>query len=216
MAVMSDDVATAHGCSAGRRSGLPRVVGVFALVLAASSALPLTPAGQSFVGLLLGEFGRGFLPGLLMLIGFGSPYVFGLAVAAVTFVVWPVLLAQRSLQIPVALLHAQLCLVALVVWRSGDVLGGPALLGFAVVGGLAFVVHSARTYAEADGPSIAWLVRWGALMISGVALWAKLQRFAEIPFRIGLDVACAAAVSITVAMGRQSFRAAMRHPKVPP
>jgi hypothetical protein len=83
-----------------------------------------------------------------------------------------------------------------------------ALLGFAIVTALGLARHSARTRAEGDGPSLAWYIRWGAIVVAGVAGWLRLQRAVGVELGIGLDVALGSAVLLVLSLGRRRFRAA--------
>src|SRR5688500_14532466 len=85
-------------------------------VIALAAVLPVTPDGRSFLALLRAELAEGLLRALMMLAGFGSPFLFGLAVALVGS---PKLraLAIDIVRAPIGLVHGQLLLVGFVVWR---------------------------------------------------------------------------------------------------
>lgn len=178
--------------------GVPRTAGVPALALVGTAFLPLMPTGESFVDLWLAELSRGVLPGLMMLIGFGSPYLFGLAAA---FSVWarpqpPV--APFWLIAPVALIHAQLLLVAIVLCLDGRAVAAVPFVAFALLAGLYFVMENARANAEGRGPSLRWTLRWGATVISGIGAWTALQRLGDVYVGFGIDAALTAAVALIV------------------
>ncbi len=188
-------------------ASIPRLSQVAGLLLAVSSALPLTPEGHSFLTLLQAEFSRGVLEGLLMLVGFGSPFLFGLAVAVAPSAAPPPI-ARRVLRIPLAFLHSQLVLVALVIWLAGDAIAELALLGFALVSGVRLAMHTARAHAEGDGPQVAWYVRWGGMMVGAVCGWMELQQIGDLAFGMGLHVALASAVAMVASLGATPLGAA--------
>jgi hypothetical protein len=183
-------------------------IAVLGLVLAGSAAMPWLPDGATFVDLVIEAFHRSVLEAVLLTVGFGSPFLFGLCVALGILALRPPI-ARRLVRLPIGFMHSQLVLVAIVMMTERErVAGAVALLGFAVVSALRFAFHSARTRAEGDGPSLAWLVRWGAMIVAGVAGWMELQRVADIAFGRGLDVALASAVLMILAFGHRRFRAA--------
>lgn len=186
---------------------MPRLSQLAGVLLAVSAVLPLTPEGHSFLTLLQTEFSRGLLEGLLMMVGFGSPFLFGIAVAVVPSVA-PSPIARRILRIPLAFLHSQLVLVALVIWLAGDAIAELALLGFALVSGVRLAMHTARAHAEGDGPQVAWYVRWGGMMVAAVCGWMELQQLGDLAFGIGLHVAFASAVAMVASLGRTPLGAA--------
>lgn len=176
-----------------------------AIGLVCAAGLAWTPEGTSFVDLLLEQFGYGVLPGLLMLFGFGSPFVFALCIV-ICVVALPPKTARRVVRIPIALMHSQLVLVALALFFAGDVVAPYALLGFALVGGLRLAFHTATANTQGDGPSLRWYTRWGATVIAGVAMWMELQRTGGISFGNGLHVALGCALLLVVFAGRRSER----------
>lgn len=186
--------------------GLGWLVHLCGAVIAASAVLPITPDGRSFFALLVAEFERGALAGIMMLAGFGSPFLFGLAIALVAL---PQLrsLATELVRTPIGLMHGQLLLVAFVVWKSGEAIGAVSLLGFAVIGAIAY----ARSGSLAPGGHCIGLqrtVRWGAVMIAGVAAWCKLQRLADLRLGLAVDVLLVAALVLVLATSRSRARQA--------
>lgn len=174
-----------------------RAVSWPAAVLALAAFLPLTPSGESFFDLWRGEMSRGLLPGVMTLIGWGSPFIFG--VASALAVRRTSTLAPLWLTAPLAMVHAQLLWVALVVhWGSSRAIASGPLVGFAAVSGLYFVYQSAHAHAVADGPSTRWIVRWGATVIVGVSAWTSLQRFGDIAFGFAVEVVLAAALTMVI------------------
>lgn len=186
---------------------LPRLAAVAGLVLAVSSAMPWTPEGHSFLAVLRSEFSRGVLEGLLMMVGFGSPFLFGIAVA-VAPLACPPSIARRILRIPVAFMHSQLVLVALVLWLSGVSIAALPLLGFALVSGVRLAIHTARAHAEGDGPRVGWYVRWGGMLVAAIAAWMELQRTGDLAFGWGLHVALLAGVGMVGALAGRALGSA--------
>jgi hypothetical protein len=165
-------------------------------LIAACVALPITPSGQSFLALLRGEFERGLLEGFMMVAGFGSPFLFGLSIAMVAL---PQLrgVANELVRTPIGLMHGQLLLVAFVVWRHGQSVGAAGLLGFAVIGAIAY----ARSGVRAPGGHRLMLrdtIRWGATVLAGVAAWCKLQRVADLRLGLAVDVVLVVAVALVL------------------
>lgn len=196
-------------------AALPKSVALAGFVLTVSSALPWTPEGHSFLALLRSEFSRGVLEGLLMMVGFGSPFLFGLAVA-VAPLACPPSIARRIIRIPVAFMHSQLVLVALVLWLSGVSVAALPLLGFALVSGVRLAVHTARAHAEGDGPRVGWYVRWGGMVVAAIAAWMELQRTGDLAFGWGLHVALLAGLGMAGALaGRPLGSAAPGVPSEP-
>jgi hypothetical protein len=183
-------------------SPLPGGVALLGLAMALAAGLPLTPEGAPFVRLVLNEFSRGVLEGIMMVAGFGSPFVFGLLLFVGHLFFAPAL-ARRIISVPVSLLHSQLLLVAFVLWRHGESLASPALLGVAVVGAVHLVVHTAKTQSSSDGPSLIWYARWGATMIAAVAAWSRLQWLADVRLGIAVDVLLACALMIVFIIERK-------------
>lgn len=184
-----------------------RTTAIWGILLSSSAALPISPQGQSFLELLLEQFHRGLLEGLMMLVGFGSPFLFGLTVAIGVTVLEP-RIARRVVRLPIAMMHSQLMLVAIVLWRLGDVVASLPLLGFAVTSGVFMALHSARTFAEGDGPSLPWYVRWGATVVAAVGGWCELQRIGGLQLGWGLHVGLAAALLMVASVGSGPHRAA--------
>lgn len=181
---------------------LPGGVALLGLAMALSAALPLTPGGTSFIRLVIEEFRTGAMEGIVMLAGFGSPFVFGLAVFC-GHVFFDTATAKRLVRVPVSLLHSQLVLVAFVLWRNGGGVATFALLGIGVVGAAHLVMHTARSHASGSGPSLLWYTRWGASMIAAVAAWARLQLVAGVKLGIAVDVLLACAVLIVFVIERK-------------
>ncbi len=175
---------------------IPWLAHACGLAIVIAAALPITPDGRSFVALLIAEFQRGLLQGVLMLSGFGSPFLFGLAVLGVA---WPRLhdAARDVLRGPIGLMHGQLLLVAFVVWRHGQAVAALPLLGFAVVGA---VVYVRSGMAAPGGKRLTALatMRWGAIVVAGVAAWCRLQALAGVSLGRAVDVVLAASLVLAI------------------
>jgi len=183
---------------ASTSSLVPRSAAVLGLLLFACAFLPLTPEGRSFVEVVRDTFADGVLPGVVMLVGFGSPFLFGLAVA-IGMGLSDEAVAARLVRNPVTMMHSQLILVAWVIWRQdGDAVASLPLFGFAVVSGLYLVRHSAAERAAGRMPSFAWTVRWGAMMIAAIAGWLLLQRVAGLTMGRAVEVAGLCALGLAV------------------
>lgn len=164
-------------------------------MLAATAALPVAPDGRSFLHYVVEAFGNGWLEGLLTIAGFGSPFLFGVAVV----VAWRMpsaLVAARLVRLPIAMMHSQLLLVTWAVWRFGDAIAAFPMFAFSLVSAIYFVWFSGLKRAEGDGtgPSVAWLVRWGAMVVAAICMWARIQMFGVVKLGVAIDAAwlCAA------------------------
>lgn len=191
---------------------VPRLAAVLGAVLFGCAFLPLTPAGRSFAQVVIDTFGDGVLAGVVMVAGFGSPFLFGLGVA---LGVWQRedAAATRLVRSPVTMMHSQLLLVAWVIWRNdGDAVASLPLLLFAAVSGLYLVQHSASEKASGREPSFAWTVRWGATVIAAIAGWLLLQRTAGLTMGHAVHVAglCALGLVLLARPGRVVASASVR------
>jgi hypothetical protein len=185
-----------------REMPLPGGVALLGLAMGLAAGLPLTPEGASFLRLVANELARGFLEGVMMIAGFGSPFVFGL-VLFVGHLFFAPALAKRIVSVPVSLLHSQLLLVAFVLWRHGESVAAPALVGVAVVGAVHLVLHTAKSQASDGGPTLIWYARWGATMIAAVAAWSRLQWLAGVRLGIAIDVLLACSLLIVFIIARK-------------
>lgn len=167
-------------------------VAILGAGLAATAALPIAPDGKSFVQFVLASFQRSVLEGLLMVAGFGSPFLFGIAVAVASRLE-PEAGAQL-VRAPIAMMHSQLVLVAWAVWRHGDAIAAAPMFLFAIVSALWLALSSARKKAEDRGPSLLWNIRWGAMIVAAVCMWSRIQIFGGIKLGVAIDAAwlCAA------------------------
>jgi hypothetical protein len=191
---------------------LPHALLIPALILVAAIAAPLTPDGFSFAQILYVAFLRHPLEGLLTLLGFGSPFCFGMIVLALVAAGPRVLssLGERLLVANLSFLHAQLLLVAALLAYAGRGVMPLALLGFAVVSGGFFIVHHAKSAALAGGvdepgptgPSQRWLIRWGATVIVAVCGWMRLQVLGGVRLGWAVELVLTACVMMTVLLVR--------------
>ncbi len=202
---------------------LPRALLIPALALIAAAAAPLHPEGYSFLELLYVAFLRHPIEGVVMLLGFGAPFCFGVLVAASAWLdgrskpeidlgttMGGIGLVRRAMIANLSLLHAQLVLVAVLVWQGGGAMMPLALLGFSLVAGVYFVVHHARAAAEGgvgtdrgDGPSLRWLIRWGATVLVATCGWIRLQVLVDVQLGWAVELILASCMAITVLVTRR-------------
>jgi hypothetical protein len=189
---------------------LPRALVIPAAILVGAIAAPLTPDGYSFAQLLYAAFVRHPLEGVITLLGFGSPFCFGLITLMLRRL--PAALGERLLVANLSLLHAQVFLVAAMLFWRGQGLLPSALLGFAMVSGGFFVLHHARSSAIAGGhdaphsrgPTPRWLVRWGATVIVAICGWMRLQLLIDVRFGWALELVLGACMMMAVLLGRRT------------
>jgi hypothetical protein len=193
---------------------LPIALVIPAAILTAAIAAPLTPDGHSFAQLLYAAFVRHPLEGLITLLGFGSPFCFGLitlVLAAAGHRLLPTM-GERMLVVNLSFLHAQLLLVAGLLLSRGQGMLPSALLGFAIVSGGYFVLHHARSSAAAGGvretgprgPTQRWLVRWGATMIVAICGWIRLQMLIDVRFGWAIELMLGACMMMAVLLSKRS------------
>lgn len=183
---------------------LPRHAAVFGLTLFSSIALPLY-GGVSVLEWLTRIFGRDPMGAVMALLTFGSPFLFGLAVA-IAGVTRDRDVAASLIKFPLALVHAMLALYAVFVARVPGVPLRWSFVGFAAVACLYFIYAHAEAEA-ADRPlGPRWLARWGGVVLAGAGLWLQFQTFGHRPAGAGLYVALAAAVLLAVAVPREPAR----------
>jgi len=209
-AVNASDVAAPPRRDRGARE-LPARVGLCGAGLVGCASLPATPDGACLLELVREAFAIDALQGLLMVLGFGSPVLFGAVVTAATFGL-PGPLGRTAVRVPLALMHAHLVLVTIVVAARTDAIAALPMLGFAVVSALLYITHVAATSAGGDGsgPTLAWSVRWGAMLIAATATWARLQWLGGVQVGIAFDVAaiCSALIVADVVRHEGARRAA--------
>lgn len=192
---------------------LPRALLIPALLLSAAIAAPLTPEGYSFAQILYVVFSRSVVEGVITLLGFGSPFVFGLLTVALVLAgkrLHPAV-GERLLVANLSLLHTQLVLVAgLLAWNGQGKLP-IALLGFAIVSGGFFILQHAKSSAAAGGlehapprgPTQAWLVRWGATVIVAVCGWIRLQTLVDVRLGWAIELMLGAGMMMTVLVAKR-------------
>lgn len=174
---------------------LPGRVTLFGLTMVAAAFFPLLPDGRRFIDLVVEAFGRSPVEGFITVIGLGSPFVFGLAVAIASRISVPAF-ASRLVRPPIAIMHSQLILVAWFAFSSGMAVAGLPFLGFSIVSGIYFAVHQASARASGTTPTLRWHVRWGAMMVMAICAWGRLQMFGGITFGWGLTIALGSAAML--------------------
>jgi hypothetical protein len=189
---------------------LPITLAIPALILVGAIAAPLTPDGYSFAQILYVAFLRHPIEGLITLLGFGSPFYFGLiALVLATARVHP-RLGERLLVVNASFLHAQLLLVAGLLTARGQGMLPVALLGFAIVSGGYFVLNHARAAAAAGGVddpgprglTQRWMVRWLATVIVAICGWIRLQMLIDVRLGWAVELVLGACVMMAVLLMR--------------
>jgi hypothetical protein len=187
---------------------LPLALVIPATILVGAIAAPLTPDGYSFAQLLYVAFLRSPIEALITLLGFGSPFCFGaitLLLVAGRERLLPTF-GERLLVVNLSFLHAQLLLVAGLLFSRGHGMLPSALLGFALVSGGFFLVHHARssTIEGSRGPTQLWLIRWGATVIVAICGWMRLQMLIDVRFGWAIELILGACVMMTVLVARRT------------
>lgn len=167
---------------------LPRSATLLGIVLFACAWLPLTPGGRSFFRVAVETFDEGFMAGMVMVIGMGSPFLFGLAVALGS-VRRDDQQAAALVRTPVTMMLSQLLLLSWLIWRSGDMIAAFPLFAFAVVSSIYVIQHSASSRASGRPATFAWYVRWGAVVVSAIAGWLLLQRMGGLQMGAAVQIA---------------------------
>ena len=206
---LADDVASPS-------QTLPKTLLLPGLTATAAIALPLHPSGYSFAQLLYVAWLRSPLEALITLVGFGSPFLFGMIVALVAGLGDRLHeeLARRLLVTNLSFLHAQLLLVAWLLFSNGQGMMPWALLGFSLVSGGFFIVSHARATASGGriteeghrtpaGPSLRWLVRWGSTVIVAICGWIRLQMLVDVRLGWAIEVLLASCIAMTVLVLRR-------------
>lgn len=186
---------------------LPVSLTLPALGLLAAIVLPLHPDGYSFAQLLYVALQHGLIDAIVMLLGFGAPFCFG-AIVLVLAGLGPRVrtdLGVRALIVNLSLLHAQLVLVAGMLWSRGEGVMPLAFLGFALVsGGYLIVQHARASASDVDQAATQRaLVRWGATMIVAICGWIRLQMLIGVQLGWAIEVMLAAGVMMTVILVRR-------------
>jgi hypothetical protein len=171
--------------------------------MAIAAALPLTPDGSSFLRILARAFEADFFHGIVTLIGYGSPFLFGLGLIVSGLGRTEGLgrrFAQTAILLLLALMEVQLVLAAAILTWQGIGVAPYALLGFGVVSGLYLAYHSALSRAESPssggGPSLRWMARWGSMIVIAACTWIRLQWFQGVQFGIAVDLLLVSALLI--------------------
>jgi len=181
------DAADIEGEAAVQEAPLPGRTLIFGAALAFAAGLPLLPDGRCFLDLVRESFSRSLMEGALMLLGLGSPFVFGLAVVLAGRMANPAV-GARIVRAPIAMMHSQLVLVAWALWKGGAALAALPLLGFSIASGIYFAAQVAMVDAQGRGPSLRFHIRWGAMIVLAIAAWARLQMFVGVYFGSALSV----------------------------
>lgn len=177
------------------------------LTLFATIALPMSPGGPSLLDLLVHIARDNPLGAVIILVMFGCPQMFGLAVAIAG-------VAREDEAVRGGVTWFVAILQGMIVLMGFNLLGAPvvapvALTGFALVTGL-YLPYAVGQAEAASGArlSLRWFVRWGALLVAGLGLWLRLQALGGAPIGPAVDVAIGAAVLLLTSLAR-------REPPVP-
>ncbi len=184
-------------------SRIPTSQAVLGLTLFATIALPMTRSGQSLLDILMTMARQHPMDALTFLLMFGSPQLFGLAVA-VAGLVRDEQRAIRLVQLPLVIVQCMVALAGLLFALAPRVIAPFAIAGFAIITSLYFVYASAEASASSRGDlSLHWYIRWGALLIAGLGLWLRLQSIHGLYLGPALDVAAASAVLLLASTARR-------------
>lgn len=169
------------------------------MTLFATIAMPIVPDGPSLLDVLLQVARDNPLGALTMLLMFGSPQLFGLAVG-IAGLTREDAVARAAVTSMVALMQGMLVMLGVGI-VGGNVVAPVGLFGFAIVTGLYLPYASGEAAASTRGHlSLRWWVRWGALLVAGFGLWLRLQALAGVPIGLAIDVAIAAAVVLLASL----------------
>ncbi|HEY8376427.1 MAG TPA: hypothetical protein VIK91_08060 [Nannocystis sp.] len=178
---------------------LPRHSAVLGLTLFTAIALPISGTA-SFLDWLIRLGAHDPVGAFFILITFGAPFLFGLAVAAGGLLIRDHRLAAGVIQIPLAFTHATMVLQALELLQVPGVPLRLSFVGFSLVS-TAYYLY-AQAHAEASdrplGPR--WFARWGAVIVTGTTLWLEFQTLRGQPLGLAVDVALASAVLLAVTL----------------
>lgn len=181
---------------------LPRHSAALGLTLFAAIALPLVD-DVSVLDWLLQIGARDPIAALFGLLTFGSPFLFGLAVAVSGWLRDHGRAAQM-IQIPLSLVHAVLVLHALAVAGAPPVPLRLSFVGFVAVACVYYMFARAEADA-ADRPlGPRWLARWGGVVLTGVTFWLHFQTFGQRPLGLAVHVALAAAFLLAATTPRDA------------
>lgn len=177
---------------------LPRHSAVLGLTLFAAIALPIS-GSASVLDWLIRLGASDPIGAFFILITFGAPFLFGLAVA-VAGLLRDRGLAARLIQLPLAWTHATMFLTALSLLQAPGIPLRLSFIGFSFVS--AFYYLYARADAEASDRPLQpqWLARWGAVVVTGATLWLHFQTVRGQPLGLAVHVALAASVLLAVTL----------------
>ncbi|MEM6995615.1 MAG: hypothetical protein AAF721_34205 [Myxococcota bacterium] len=144
------------------------------LALAATIALPIASGERSLLWAILEAFSEDWLNGVFAGLVIGAPYLVGACLALA--VVLRSSLSVVLLRVPITILYIEMvCLALLLVRDSGDAVAPWSFIGFVLVSTLSAVSRFSRDRRHGRTPSVAWLGRWGAMLVAGLFGWFLLQ-----------------------------------------
>ncbi len=171
------------------RPPVPLAQAVLGLSIFATIALPLAPDGTSLLEMILHVMRQDVVGALTFLVMFGSPHLFGLAVAIAHF-----MRDERAalfvIQIPLVVLQGMVFLVGAGLLGAPVLVGAISFIGFALITGVYYVYASGEAAAAERVLSVTWHVRWGALLVAGVGMFLRVQ---AIHLGVAIDAALLAA-----------------------
>ena len=178
--------------AAPAREPIPKTCALAALALIASAFVPAHPAG-SFADLLSNAFQISLMDGVLILFGFGSPYLFALGILGSLPRAVPGWLVNWALCFPITLMTLFLSLIAAVLFLAEvELVGVGSLLGFCVVASTSGVVAILKN----PQPSPRHLIRWGAMIVATTMAWCRLQSLVGLETGPAIDLAGLSALAM--------------------
>jgi hypothetical protein len=179
---------------------LPPHTGIFGLALFATIALPLF-ADVSMLGWLLFIAERDLIAGVLALLTWGSPFLFGLAVALAS--AFRKQDATGILMPALQLLHLSLLLFAIHVLGDDDLALRHWFVGFVLVSYYHLASLDDPTSPRAP-PTLRELVRLGGVVLTGTSFWLHFQTFDTRPLGVAIHVAFAASFLLVATLPRDA------------
>ncbi|PCC67923.1 hypothetical protein SAMN02745121_04734 [Nannocystis exedens] len=181
---------------------LPSHSAALGLTLFAAIALPIV-GDASVLDWLLAIGARDPIAAVFGLLTFGSPFLFGLAVA-VAGLLRDRERAAQVIAVPLSFLHAVLVLHAAALVQAPRVPLRLSFIGFTAVACVYYLYAKAEADASDRPLGPRWLTRWGGVVLTGVTLWLHFQTFGQRPFGLALHVALAAAFLLAATTPRES------------
>ncbi|MDC0715890.1 hypothetical protein [Nannocystis bainbridge] len=180
---------------------LPRHSAALGLTLFSAIALPII-GDASLLDWLLAIGARDPVAAVFSLITFGSPFLFGLAVAAAGLM-RDRQRAARIIELPLSLTHALLALHAIALIQAPGIPMRVSFIGFTAVACIYYIYTKAEAEASDRPVGARWLTRWGGVVLTGTTLWMHFQTFGHRPFGLAIHVILAAAFLLAATTPRE-------------